>query len=96
MVVIPTSCVIGVIFALFLWKRVSEVRLAPGSVFSAENGRQYLLEEEQRGDAEVRGVAITIRGGLRVCAPLVCPWWPGAPSGLQLDSDLENQGVPGG
>ena len=54
-VLIPTAAICGIIFALVLWKRVAEISLVPGaSSFRASNGREYLLEEEQRGDDEVR------------------------------------------
>ena len=52
---IPLAAIAGVIFALFLWKRVSEIRVGGGSALRSENGREYLLEEEQRGESEVRG-----------------------------------------
>lgn len=47
------SGIAGVIFALFLWKRVSEIRVGGGGALHSENGREYLLEEEQRGESEV-------------------------------------------
>jgi hypothetical protein len=53
-VFIPTSAVIAILFGIWLWQRVSSVSLTPGqSVFRSQNGREYLLEEEQRGDDEV-------------------------------------------
>ena len=48
---IPISAVIAIAFAAFLWRRVSQIRVG-GS--RASNGREYLLEEEQRGEGEVR------------------------------------------
>jgi hypothetical protein len=53
-ILIPTASAVGVIFALILWKRVANIKVAGGSVVSSQNGRSYLLEEEQRGDDEVR------------------------------------------
>jgi hypothetical protein len=53
-VLIPASTVVGVVFALILWQRVSQVQLTGGSVISDGRGREYLLEEEQRGEDEVR------------------------------------------
>jgi inorganic pyrophosphatase len=51
-VLVPTASAVGVLFAIFLWARVSNIKLtADGS--GATNGRAYLLEEEQRGDDEV-------------------------------------------
>jgi hypothetical protein len=50
-----------------LWKRVAEISLVPGaSSFRASNGREYLLEEEQRGDDEVRWwrLALALLGGV--------------------------------
>lgn len=51
--IIISSALAGVIFALFLWHRVSKIRVGGGGVRRAENGREYLLEEEQRGENEV-------------------------------------------
>ena len=51
--IIISSAVVGVIFALFLWHRVSAIRVGGGGSLRAENGREYLLEEEQRGENEV-------------------------------------------
>jgi hypothetical protein len=50
---IPISALCGVVFAIFLWQRVSQIRVGAGSSLRAENGREYLLEEEQRGESEV-------------------------------------------
>lgn len=47
------SALTGVVFALFLWHRVSKIRVGGGGSLRAENGREYLLEEEQRGENEV-------------------------------------------
>jgi inorganic pyrophosphatase len=53
-VLIPVSAILAIIFGLWLWKRVSAISLSPGqSVFRSQNGREYLLEEEQRGDDQV-------------------------------------------
>lgn len=53
-VLIPVSAVLAILFGAWLWKRVSNISLTPGqSVFRSQNGREYLLEEEQRGDDEV-------------------------------------------
>jgi hypothetical protein len=63
---IPFSAVVGIVFALILWKRVSEIRVGGGGAVRSENGREYLLEEEQRGESEVRGPALeAARGGAR-------------------------------
>jgi len=50
----PFAAVCGIIFAAILWKRVSEIRVGGGGALRSENGREYLLEEEQRGESEVR------------------------------------------
>ena len=47
---IIASALAGVVFALFLWHRVSKIRVGGGGALRAENGREYLLEEEQRGE----------------------------------------------
>lgn len=54
-ILIPSASAVGVLFAVFLWNRVAKIQLTGGSVFRSQNGREYLLEEEQRGDDEVRG-----------------------------------------
>jgi hypothetical protein len=52
-VLIPTSAAVGVVFAIILWQRVSQIQMTGGSVISDGRGREYLLEEEQRGEDEV-------------------------------------------
>ena len=52
---IPTAAVLSIVFAVWLWGRVSTVRVAPATHTRSENGREYLLEEEQRGEDEVHG-----------------------------------------
>jgi hypothetical protein len=42
-ILIPASTVVGVIFAIFMWQRVSKISMSGGSVFRSENGRAYLL-----------------------------------------------------
>ncbi|GIL74438.1 hypothetical protein Vretimale_2132 [Volvox reticuliferus] len=49
---IPAAAVIGIIFAVFLWKRVSAIQLTGGRLISSQNGREYLLEEQQGGGEE--------------------------------------------
>lgn len=49
---IPVSALAGIAFAIFLWHRVSQIKVGGGALRS-DNGREYLLEEEQRGEAEV-------------------------------------------
>ena len=52
---IPISSGLGIAFAIFLWIRVSAVKVRPSDGHQrTENGREYLLEEESRGEAEVR------------------------------------------
>lgn len=50
---VPLSAVAGILFALWLWQRVSAIPVRGGAPRS-ETGREYLLEEEQRGESEVR------------------------------------------
>jgi hypothetical protein len=52
-ILIPASAAVGVLFAIILWQRVSKIQMTGGSVFRSGD-RAYLLEEEQRGDDEVR------------------------------------------
>ena len=55
---IPISAVAGVIFAIILWHRVSQIHVGGGSASArSESGREYLLEEEQRGESEVRDLS---------------------------------------
>lgn len=51
---IPTSALLGIFFAVFLWQRVAQIKVRGGAAVRSENGREYLLEEEQRGESEVR------------------------------------------
>jgi hypothetical protein len=51
--IIISSALAGVAFALWLWHRVSKIHVGGGGALRAENGREYLLEEEQRGENEV-------------------------------------------
>lgn len=61
-VLIPVASVIGIFFGLWMWKRVASIQLTAGqSVFRSQNGREYLLEEEQRGDDEVVSKAAEIQ-----------------------------------
>ena len=53
-VFIPASALLAIAFAVLLWARVSRVKVAGAGGQFGENGRQYLLEEEQRGEDEVR------------------------------------------
>lgn len=49
---IPLAAILGVLFAIFLWHRVSLIKVSGGG--SPSNGsREYLLEEEARGENEV-------------------------------------------
>lgn len=56
-VFIPAAALIALVFAAFMWKRVSAISMTPGqSVYRSQaTGREYLLEEESRTDDEVRG-----------------------------------------
>lgn len=51
---IPISALVGIAFALHLWIRVAQIKVGGGAAVRSENGREYLLEEEQRGESEVR------------------------------------------
>jgi hypothetical protein len=50
---IPGAAIVGIVFAISLWIKVSKIQVA-GS--SNDENREYLLEE-QRGDAEVSPLA---------------------------------------
>lgn len=49
---VPISALLGIIFAVVQWQRVSSIKVH-GGVSRTEDGRSYLLEEEQRGESEV-------------------------------------------
>jgi len=51
-VAIPTISLLAIAFGSWLWWRVSAVRVRAGP---SSSGREYLLEEDQRGEDEVRG-----------------------------------------
>ena len=62
---IPISAIAGVIFAIILWHRVSQIHVGGGSASArSESGREYLLEEEQRGESEVRDAS-----SITLCLP---------------------------
>ncbi len=92
-ILIPASCIIGIIFASWLWqrcaghsagptvtgkrsvgprfdlargncqRRVAQINMGSSqSVIRGANGREYLLEEEQRGEEEVRVCRQQARG----------------------------------
>lgn len=48
---VPVSALLGIAFAITLWQRVSSIKVR-GGVSRTEDGRSYLLEEEQRGESE--------------------------------------------
>ena len=52
-IAIPASGLLGIAFAVFLWTRVAQIKVRGGAAVRSENGREYLLEEEQRGESEV-------------------------------------------
>jgi H+-translocating diphosphatase len=64
---IPLCAVTGIAFAIFLWYRVSQIKVRG---LHSENGREYLLEEEQRGESEVsRNCFITFPASTCNCGP---------------------------
>ena len=53
-ILIPVSALLAIAFGSWLWYRVSAIKVGNGSHgLRTENGREYLLEEEQRGEDEV-------------------------------------------
>ncbi|KAL4855826.1 Pyrophosphate-energized vacuolar membrane proton pump [Chlorella vulgaris] len=50
---IPVSAAVGITFALWLWSRVAQIKVRGNAGVRSENGREYLLEEEQRGESEI-------------------------------------------
>lgn len=48
---IPVSCVLGLIFAVYLWRVVAKVQMVGGhNVVRSQNGREYLLVSGGGGD----------------------------------------------
>ena len=70
-VFIPAAALVSIAFAILLWARVSRVKVAGAGGQSGENGRQYLLEEEQRGEDEVRILSYILCLGVMACS---CPY----------------------
>ena len=56
-VFIPVATVLGCLFAIFLWYRVSAIKVRSGEKRTGEDGRTFLLEEELTGEDSVRGLA---------------------------------------
>lgn len=53
-ILIPVSALLSIAFGIWLWYRVSAIKVGNGHHgLRTENGREYLLEEEQRGEDEV-------------------------------------------
>ena len=50
-IIIPGAALLALAFGIWLWWRVSAIRVRAGP---SASGREYLLEEEQRGEDEVR------------------------------------------
>ncbi|GAX84433.1 hypothetical protein CEUSTIGMA_g11853.t1 [Chlamydomonas eustigma] len=62
---IPGSCIVGILFAVWLWQRVAQVNMGGSlSVIRGANGREYLLEEDQRGEEEVIAKAAEIQDAI--------------------------------
>ena len=55
--VVPVAAICGILFALWLWKRVANIKMSVRS----RPGDSYLLEEEQRGEDEVVNAATDIQ-----------------------------------
>lgn len=53
-ILVPASALLAIAFGVWLWWRVSFIKVGNGHHgLRTENGREYLLEEEQRGEDEV-------------------------------------------
>ncbi|KAK9903954.1 hypothetical protein WJX75_001227 [Coccomyxa subellipsoidea] len=50
---IPVTAAVGIIFALFLWWRVSGIKVRTGQRSTGEDGRTFLLEEELTGEDSI-------------------------------------------
>lgn len=92
---IPLSALLGIAFAVILWRRVSLIKVRGGG--RPENGREYLLEEEQRGESEVGAPAASpARPALPRSTPRSCAagnWaLPSAPAGAGGRADPADRG----
>jgi H(+)-translocating pyrophosphatase len=62
---IPVSSLIAIAFALLLWRKVAQIQLTGGQTsVRSGNGREFLLEEEQRGEEEVVAKAAEIQAAI--------------------------------
>lgn len=61
-IIVPIASIIAILFAVWLWKRVSNIKLVFKS--QAQQNQPYLLEEEQRGDDEVVQLAKEIQNAI--------------------------------
>ena len=89
---VPASAVLGLVFGIWLWQRVAQIKVRGGGAVRADGGREYLLEEEQRGEGELgelgRAAAAAPRAmaGVRgACAPPRPPRVPIVPRGPARD-----------
>ena len=58
-ILIPASALVSIAFGIWLWYRVSAIKVGNGHHgLRTENGREYLLEEEQRGEDEVHAACV--------------------------------------
>ena len=74
-ILIPISAVIAIVFGIVLWGRVAAVKVGRGqNSVRSENGREYLLEEEGRGEDEVRRLLPMLVPFLRCLE-----FWPSMP-----------------
>lgn len=64
---IPISSVLGILFAVWLWKRVAKIQVKPKNVEPIPETQQ-LMEEEQRGDEEVFTQVAEIQDAISVGA----------------------------
>lgn len=51
--VIPVAAVLGILFAVWMWFRVSKIQVNAGASPAEGDGSSHLLEEEQGGDNEI-------------------------------------------
>ena len=51
---IPVASIVGILFAIFTWWRVSFIKVGSGTRTNGEEGRTFLLEEELAGEESVR------------------------------------------
>ncbi len=54
----------SILFGIWLWARVSAIKVGGAATIRSDNGRTYLLEEEQRGEDEIINKAAELQAAI--------------------------------